>query len=101
MDVVEDGQAECQKCGEWYRVTAPSFGPHECAPTKQDYRNALDALELAVIGLGINELVEGWGTPRHRPEIGVSLKTDCATVYQIHDALAEATRLMNLAPAGG
>lgn len=20
---IEDGQAECQKCGEWYRVTAP------------------------------------------------------------------------------
>ena len=27
--VVEDGQAECHKCGEWYRVTAP-FIPHRC-----------------------------------------------------------------------
>lgn len=28
-DPVDDGQAECQKCGEWYRVTAPYSG-HVC-----------------------------------------------------------------------
>jgi hypothetical protein len=28
-DPVEDGQAECRFCGEWYRVTAP-FGGHFC-----------------------------------------------------------------------
>jgi hypothetical protein len=28
-DVVEDGQAECHKCGEWYHTTAP-FIPHRC-----------------------------------------------------------------------
>jgi len=65
-------------------------------PSKQEYRNALDALELAVQGLGLNELVAGWGEPRHRPEVGVKLPTDCATVYQIHDAMTEATRLVNL-----
>jgi hypothetical protein len=94
-DVVEGGQAECHKCGEWYHVTAP-FIPHRCLGSRQDFRDALDALELAVIGLGLNEIVEGWGEPRHRGEIGVTLKTDAATVYQIYDAMAEATRLMNL-----
>jgi hypothetical protein len=28
-DVIEDGQAECHKCGEWYHVTAPRI-PHVC-----------------------------------------------------------------------
>lgn len=29
IDPVEDGQAECRFCGEWYRVTAPFLG-HNC-----------------------------------------------------------------------
>jgi hypothetical protein len=29
LDVEEDGQAECQKCGEWYHTTAP-YGGHIC-----------------------------------------------------------------------
>jgi hypothetical protein len=34
-DPIEDGQAECQKCGEWYRITSPSV-PHVCAPPMEE-----------------------------------------------------------------
>lgn len=64
-------------------------------PTKQEYRDALDALELSLQDLGLAELVLGWGEPRHRPELGVTLKTTTGAVYQIADALAVAGRLMN------
>lgn len=64
-------------------------------PTAQEYRDALDGLELALQDLGIADLVRGWGEPRHRPEIGVSLKTTAGTIYEIADALAVAGRLMN------
>ena len=64
-------------------------------PTKQDYRDALDALELAVGALGIADLVNAWGEPRHRPELGVNLKTDCRTVYEVYDAYQTANVLMN------
>lgn len=63
--------------------------------TIEDYRNALDSLELAVTALGITDLVEGWGEPRHRPELGVSLKTNCGTVYRLYDAYAVANRVIN------
>jgi hypothetical protein len=33
-DPIEDGQAECRFCGEWYRVTLPSFG-HDCAAKRE------------------------------------------------------------------
>lgn len=63
--------------------------------TAEEYRNALDNLELALTNLGIVDLVRSWGEPRHRPELGVSLKTNCGTVYRIHDAYMVANRMMN------
>jgi hypothetical protein len=30
LDVVEDGQAECHKCGEWYTISHWSL-PHRCS----------------------------------------------------------------------
>jgi len=63
--------------------------------TKQEYRDALDALELAVIGVGIPDLVEKWGHPRHRPEIGVVLSTNVEAIYRVYDAWIAANRLMN------
>lgn len=63
--------------------------------TKQQYRDALDALELAVQGLGIDELVVGWGDPPYRDEIGVKIPTTAGDVYQIHRALTVASQIMN------
>lgn len=64
-------------------------------PTKQEYRNAVDALELAVIGLGVPDLVEGWGDPRHRAELGVKLSTNAGAVYRVYDAWRTANELIN------
>lgn len=58
-------------------------------------RVALSDLELAVQSLGLVQLVEGWGEPRHEGRIGVTLKTNAKRVYQIHDALVRAARLLN------
>ena len=63
--------------------------------TKQDYRDALDAIELAIIGLGLPDLVERWGEPRHRSELGVKLQTNAGAVYEVYDAWLIANRLMN------
>ncbi len=63
--------------------------------TIKDYRNALDALELAVGELGIDELVRGWGEHRHRDELGVTLGTNCGTIYRVYDAYVVANRMMN------
>lgn len=64
-------------------------------PTAGEVRSALDALELAVIGLGLRDLTDGWGEPRHRPELGVRLRTTAGIVYEIDDAMAEAGRVIN------
>lgn len=64
-------------------------------PTAQEYRDALDALEMAVGELEIVKLVNGWGDPRHNEELGAKLPTTCGTVYRLYDAYIEANRLMN------
>lgn len=63
--------------------------------SKQDYRNALDAIELAVIELGIPDLVRGWGEPRHHDKLGVKLPTNCGAIYRLHDAWKTANAIMN------
>ncbi|WP_299734619.1 hypothetical protein [uncultured Roseobacter sp.] len=63
--------------------------------TVQEYRNALDALELAIIDLGIPDLVEGWGEPRHRPELGVKPTTNAGAVYRLYDAWKVANEIIN------
>lgn len=63
--------------------------------SKQDYRDALDALELAIIDLGIPDLVEKWGEPRHHGELGVKLPTNCGAVYRLYDAWKTANVIMN------
>lgn len=64
-------------------------------PTKREYHNALSELELAVLDLDILELVDGWGEPKHRPELGVKLPANAGQIYRIADALREAGRLVN------
>ena len=64
-------------------------------PTKQEYRDALDQLEMAVGNLGIAELVGKWGEPRHQGRLGVKLPTNCGDVYRLHDAYMQANRLIN------
>ena len=61
----------------------------------QEYRNALDHLEMAVGALNLDDLVRRWGDPRHDPKLGVKLPTNTGTIYNIVDAMEEATRLMN------
>ncbi len=63
--------------------------------TKQDYRNALDALELAITELGIADLVQGWAEPRYTPTVRVKLSTTAGTVYRLYDAYARANDIMN------
>lgn len=57
--------------------------------------NALSDLELAIIDLDIAELVEGWGEPRHRPELGVKLPANAGKVYRLYDAYVIANSLLN------
>ena len=64
-------------------------------PTKREYHNALGELELAVLDLDILDIVDGWGEPRHRPEIGVRIKANAGQIYRIADALRGAGRLVN------
>lgn len=64
-------------------------------PTKKELHDALSDLELAVIGLGIPDLVERWAEPRHRPELGVKLPTNAGTVYRVYDAYLAANKLIN------
>lgn len=64
-------------------------------PTKQEYRDALDELELAIIDLGIPDLVERWGEPRHRPELTVKPTTTAGAIYRLYDAWKTANEIMN------
>ena len=63
--------------------------------TKQEYRNALDALELAIIELGIPDLVDAWGEPRWEPKTGVRHETNAGAVYLVYDAWRTANEIMN------
>ena len=64
-------------------------------PTKRELHDALGELELAVLDLDILDIVDGWGEPKHRPEIGVKLSANAGQIYRIADALREAGRLVN------
>ncbi len=64
-------------------------------PTEQEYRDALDALELAIIDLGIPDLVQAWGEPRHDPKLGVRPHTNAGAVYRVYDAWRTANEIMN------
>jgi hypothetical protein len=62
----------------------------------RDMRNAIDAMEIAMMGFGeLVDLPRTWGEPRHRSDLGVTLKVNCGQVYQVTDALAELTRIIN------
>ena len=62
----------------------------------KDMRNAIDAMELALMGFGdLVELPRKWGEPRHRDELGVKLPVNCGQVYRVCDALEELTRIIN------
>lgn len=63
--------------------------------TKRELMEALGELELAVLDLDVTDLVDGWGEPRHRPEIGVKLTTSAGKIYRIYDALKVAAELVN------
>lgn len=64
-------------------------------PTKKELMQIIDALELAIIDLGIPDLVEGWAEPRHRSEVGVNLTTNAGVVYRLYDAWRPANEIMN------
>lgn len=62
----------------------------------KDMRAAIDAMELAMMGFGdLVELPLKWGEPKHRDDLGVTLKVNCGQVYVVTDALAELTRIIN------
>jgi hypothetical protein len=73
---------------------APNGQLHS-VPTAERLWDALSDLELAVIATGIPDLVEGWGEPRHRDELGVTPKMSAGTVYRLYDAFKEANAIMN------
>lgn len=59
-------------------------------------RDAIDKMELALMGFGnLPELVQHWGDPKHRAELGVILRTNCGQVYQVNDALNELNRIVH------
>lgn len=59
-------------------------------------REAIDRMELAMMGTQeIVGLPEAWGEPRHRDEIGVTVKLTAGQVYRLCDACAELTRIIN------
>lgn len=61
-----------------------------------EMRRAIDAMEIAMMGLGdFADLPHKWGEPRHRPELGVSIKATAGQVYRVCDALSELTRIIN------
>lgn len=62
----------------------------------REMRHAIDMLEGALMGFGgLVELPRTWGEPRHRNELGVTLKVNCEQVYRVCDALSECTRIIN------
>lgn len=63
--------------------------------TREELELAVDQLELAIISLGIPDLVRGWGEPRHRNELGVKLPTDAGTIYEVYDAWKLANAIVN------
>lgn len=61
-----------------------------------DMRNAINAMELAMMGwIELVDLPETWGEPRHRSELRVCIPGTAGQVYQVCDALAELTRIIN------
>lgn len=66
------------------------------AEKARDMRNAIDAMELAMMGFGdLVDLPEKWGEPRHRDDLGVNFPCTAGQVYRVCDALAELTRIIN------
>lgn len=62
----------------------------------REMRHAIDMIEGAMMRFGeLTELPRTWGEPRHRRELGVTLKTNCGQVYDLCDALSECTRIIN------
>ena len=59
-------------------------------------RAAIDQMELAMMGFGnMADLVQSWGEPRHRAELGVTIKTNCGEVYRVNEALEELNRIVH------
>ena len=54
----------------------------------RDMRNAIDRMELAMMGTELVDLPEKWGEPRHRSDLRVTLSMTAGQVYDICDALA-------------
>lgn len=62
----------------------------------RDMRNAIDAMELAMMGWPeLVDMPETWGEPRHREDLRVSIPGNAGQVYRICDALEELTRIIN------
>jgi hypothetical protein len=60
--------------------------------------DTISDMELAIIALGVPDLVDGWGEPRHRQELGVTLRTNAQAVYRLYDAYARANTIINDLP---
>lgn len=87
----------CTADGEFKKLPPVGGCPDWCPfSSKSDKANhVINSLELAIIDLGIPDIVAGWGEPRHREGIGVKLPTNTETVYRIYDAWKQANEIMN------
>lgn len=92
---LEQGNNIARLC---YAIADAMLAQRSDEPTNTSNRqllHALGELELSILDLDILDLVDGWGEPKHRPEIGVTLTTNAGQIYRIADALREAGRLVN------